>query len=120
MTPDQMKERTKVFAVKVLRFADELPKGRSVDILARQLVRAGTSVGSNYRAACIARSRAEFNAKVQTCLEESDESAYWLEVLQDCGFSDQVKGKPLLAEARELTAIFMASLKTSRGSRVLP
>jgi four helix bundle protein len=114
MTPEEMKRRTKSFAVQVLRFVDRLPEGRSVNILARQLVTAGTSVGSNYRAACIARSKREFNAKLQICLEEADESAYWLEVLKDSGLSDGPDREGLLSEAKELTAIFVSSLKTSR------
>ena len=117
MTPEEMKQRTRTFAVRVLRFVDGLPNGRSVNILARQLVSASTSVGSNYRAACVARSKAEFNAKLQTCLEEADESAYWLEVLKECGVSDGVDQNALWSEAKELTAIFMSSLKTSRRAR---
>ncbi len=117
MTPEEMKRRTKAFAVRILRFADRLPEGRSSNILARQLVRAGTSVGSNYRAACVARSKREFNSKLQTCLEEADESAYWLELLENWGVSNGADRDGLLSEAKELTAIFMSSLKTSRGSR---
>ena len=114
LTPEEMKRRTKSFAVQVLRLVDKLPNGRSVNILARQLVGASTSVGANYRAACVARSKAEFNSKLQTCLEEADESAYWLEVLNDYGISNDADQKALWSEAKELTAMFVSSLKTSR------
>jgi len=115
MTPDELKRRTKMFAVRIVRFAEGLPDARSSSVLSRQLIRAGTSVGANYRAACLGRSRAEFNAKLQIVLEEADEAVYWLEVIEESGL---VKGSDLdelKQEGKELTAIFVSSLKTSRS-----
>ena len=115
MTPDEMKRRTKTFAVQVIKFVEGLPRGRAVDRLIRQLVDCATSVGANYRAACLARSRAEFTSKVQISLEEADESQYWLEVLNEAGFSSGSVHEELLKEAKELTAILMSGVKTARS-----
>ena len=117
MTPEELKHRMKAFAVQVIRFAEGLPRGRSIDVIAKQLVKAGTSVGANYRAACVGRSRAEFNAKLQIVLEEADESVYWLEVLNESGLGDGPSLAALRQEGKEISAIVMASLKTSRGLR---
>lgn len=115
MTPDEMKRRTKAFAVKVVKFAESLPRGRAIDRLVRQLVDCSTSVGSNYRAACTARSKAEFTSKLQISLEEADESQYWLEVLNEAGYSGGPLHEELYMEAKELTAILMSGVKTARG-----
>lgn len=116
MTPEEMKHRTKAFAVQVIGLVEKLPKGRTADILARQLVRCSTSVASNYRAACVARSRAEFASKMQIALEEADESQYWLEILNESGYSSGPPHEAVYKEAKEITAIVMAGLKTTRGS----
>ncbi len=116
MTPDEMKDRTKRFAVRIVKYVDSLPRGRSIDELTRQLVKAGTSVGANYRAACIARSKAEFVSKLQISFEEADEWVYWLEVLDDSGHSNGKENENLKKEGKEIAAILMASLTTSRSS----
>ncbi|HKZ39797.1 MAG TPA: four helix bundle protein [Candidatus Hodarchaeales archaeon] len=110
-----MKRRTKAFAVRIITFAENLPRGRTIDRLARQLVDCSTSVGANYRAACLARSRAEFTSKLQISLEEADESQYWLEVLSEAGFSGGPLHEDLHKEAKELTSILMSGVKTVRG-----
>jgi four helix bundle protein len=116
MTPDDMKDRTKSFAIQVVRFAQSLQTNKITDLLSKQLVRASTSIGANYRAACLARSKAEFNAKLQIVLEEADESVYWLEILNDSGLASGPNLEKLKDEARELTAIFVSSLKTSKAT----
>ncbi len=117
MDPVALKKRTKEFAIRVLRLVDSLQRGRSEDILGRQLVRAATSIGANYRAACKARSRADFISKITIVEEEADETQYWLELLIELGKSDQPEITALLEEAKELTAIFTASGKTAKRNR---
>lgn len=91
-----------------------LPRSVEVQIIGKQLLRSGTSVGANYRAACRARSRLEFASKIGIVVEEADESVYWLELLIDAGAFPEEKLRDLLVEARELTAIFTASHRTLR------
>lgn len=112
---DEFKNRTKAFGLRVIRLVQSLGEDRVSRVLGNQLLRSGTSVGANYRAACRARSAAEFRAKLGICEEECDESMYWIELLVD---SDQVKGElvaPLLAEADELLSMIVASINTSRS-----
>ena len=85
MTPDEMKDRTKKFALRVIRMTEALPRNRVADVLGRQVLRSGTSVGANYRAACRAKSRADFISKMGTVEEECDETIYWLELLVESG-----------------------------------
>ena len=107
-------ERTKQFALRVLRLFRALPAKEEARILGRQLLRSGTSVGANYRAACRARSRAEFIAKLGVVLEESDESVFWLELLLEGGIVGKERIGALIEEAKELTSIFVASLRTAK------
>ena len=109
----ELQDRTKSFALRVLTLIERLPNTIGGRVLANQLARSATSVGANYRAACRARSRAEFASKLGTVAEEADESLYWLELIRDGNF---VPGKPiasLVSEADELTAIFTAGRRTS-------
>jgi four helix bundle protein len=110
----ELKERTKQFGLCVLKFVDSLPNTTAGRALGAQLVRSGTGVGANYRAACRGRSKAEFIAKLGNVEEEADESAYWLELIADGGLLPRKMVDPLYQEANELTAIFAASIKTSR------
>ena len=110
-----LKDRTKRFAVQVIRVIDKLPRSISSEVIARQLVKAATSVGANYRAACRGRSPAEFVAKLQIAMEESDESMYWLELMLELEMMESEASRDLIREADELTAIFVSSLKTARG-----
>ena len=117
MDAEDLKKRTKRFALRILKLVAALPdtvQGRTVG---GQLVRAGTSVGSNYRAACRGRSRAEFIAKVGVVLEEADESAFWLELIIEGQLLKTVLVQPLLDEANELICI-MASSRITAGSRL--
>ena len=109
MNPQELKERTKRFALRVMRLVDALPKSAKGRALASQLVRSGTSVAANYRASCRARSRAEFISKIGVVEEEADETALWLELIIDDKILPQQKITPLLNEANELVAIMAAS-----------
>ena len=117
MTPDQLKARTKRFALDVNALVNKLPRTLVAEIIGRQLVRCSTSVGAHYRAACRGRSRAEFAAKTAIALEEADESHYWLEILYDSGVFAEQSIHGLMQEANELIAIFTASTRTARGER---
>ena len=114
MSDKDLKERTKLFSLKIIRLVASLPRTREADIIGRQLIKSGTSVGANYREANRARSKAEFKAKIGIVEQESDESLYWLELLKE---SEIKKGKlleELLAEADELVAIFTTIGKKSK------
>ena len=113
-TADQMKERTKQFALRVIKLTQSLPNDRTAMTLGNQLLRSGTSVGANYRAACRARSDAEFRAKLGIVEEEGDESIYCMELLSDAGFLPAKRLEDLMKEADELVAITVASIKTSK------
>ena len=113
MDPDDLKKRTKLFALRVLKLAAALPKTIEGRAIRGQLVRAGTSVGANYRSTCRARSRAEFVAKIGVVIEEADESGYWLELIIDGGFMSESRVQPLLTEALELTKIMTKSRVTA-------
>jgi four helix bundle protein len=117
MTETEFKDRTKQFALRILKLVDALPRRRSADVLAKQLARSGTSVGANYRAACRARSAAEFVAKLGIAEEEADESAWWIELVTEHGLlpADRLTG--LHDEAVALTKMIAASRITARGNR---
>jgi four helix bundle protein len=113
MTESELIDRTKKLALRVMNVVRALPKTAEGRVIADQLMRSGTSVRANYRAACKARSHAEFISKLGTVEEEADETASWLELLIDGGVISQKRLQPLLLEARELVAIFAASRKTA-------
>jgi len=112
MNETELKTRTKVFALRVLKLIDSLPDTRSGRVLAGQLGRSGTSVGANYRAACRSRSVAEMISKLSVVEEEADESAFWLELIADHGLLRPEKVTALHQESGELTAIMVASRRT--------
>ena len=114
MTPEQMKGRTQQFALRAIRRAEALPRGRTSEVIARQLVRSGTSVGANYRAACRAKSQADFVSKMHIVEEETDESIYWMELLIEAKLVNKDRLRPLMKEANELWAIAVASINTVR------
>jgi four helix bundle protein len=117
MTESEMKQRTKAFALRVIKLVDSLPNRLTARRIGDQLVRAGTSVASNYRAACRARSKADFNSKLGIVEEEADESAFWIEILSDAGIMSAKRLSKLLDEANQLTAMMVASRKTVSGLR---
>ncbi|HET9306198.1 MAG TPA: four helix bundle protein [Candidatus Sulfotelmatobacter sp.] len=110
-----LRQRTKSYAIRIVRLYRSLPPSSDAQVLGKQLLRSGTSVAANYRAACRARSRAEFISKISVVLEEAGESAFWLELLGETGVADPEKLAALLRETNELTAIFGASLRTSKS-----
>ncbi len=114
MNKDDLRKRTKKFALEVIRFVESLPKGKTSEILGRQLIRSGTSVGANYRAACRARSTADFVSKMGIVEEEADECIYWLELLIDSGLGLSKDAASLMSEAGELLAITVSSIRTAR------
>ncbi len=114
MTPEAFKDRTKAFAIRVIRLVDSLPDKRAAFRLGDQLLRCGTSVGANYRAACRARSRADFIAKLKIVEEESDESLYWLELLSEADYIKKNQMENLYKEGNEILAMVVSSLKTAR------
>jgi len=116
MSHENLKQRTKEFALNVIKFVESLPPNRTCNILGGQLLRAGTSVGANYRAACRAKSTADFISKMGTVEEEADESGYWAELLVDAGKAKLADAVVLIKEADELTAIPVASISTARKS----
>ena len=120
MTKDELKLRTKQFALRGMKLVDALPRSTSGRAVGNQLVRSGTAVGANYRAACRARSRKEFLSRLGVVEEESDESGYWLELIADGSLLKPRRVGALLQEAAELTRIFAAAIKTTRKSLKKP
>lgn len=117
MTKDQMLKRTQEFALRVVRTVDAMPARTTGQVLGRQLLRSGTSVGANYRAACRAKSKADFINKLKIVEEECDETLYWLELIVAAKLIPQSKLGPLMREAEELLSITVASIKTTRANR---
>ena len=113
MSKAELLTRTKSFSLRILKLVDHLPRTMSGRAIGNQLVRCGTSVGANYRAACRSRSRAEFAAKLGIVAEEADETVYWLELLLDGKLLCETELSELLKEANELTAIFTAGRRSS-------
>lgn len=114
MDSEELKRRTKKFAVDVIKLVGGFPKTRSADVIGRQLIKSATSIGANYRSACRAQSHAHFVSKISIVEEEADEALYWLELALETGLVSNEKMKHLIDEANELTAIFTASRKTAR------
>ena len=112
---DELKRRTKKFAVRVITLFRSLPRIEEARIIGKQVLRSGTSVAANYRAVCRARSRAEFIAKVGIVVEEADETVFWFELLIEAAIVREPKMQSLLREANELLAIFAASQSTARN-----
>src|SRR4030042_7202422 len=115
MDQERMKMRTKEFAKQVINLCRQLPNTREGQLIGNQFFRAGTSVGANYRAACRARSKADFISKLAIVLEETDESLYWLEILAENKIVNSKLLTDLINEAKELIAIFVSSLNTAKG-----
>jgi len=117
MKPEELKKRTKIFAISIIQFTESLPKGRTADVIARQLLRSGTSVGANYRSACRAKSPADFISKMGIVEEEADESIYWMELLIEAKIIEERELEYLIKEANEILSIAVASIKTARKNR---
>ena len=109
--------RTRAFAIRIVRLYTSLPKAAEAQVLGKQLLRSGTSVGAHYHEATRSRSNAEFISKIESGLQELEESIYWLNLLIDCGIVKKEKLSGLCKEANELAAIFVASVKTVKRRR---
>jgi len=117
MTSEELKHRTKQVALVIIRLTASLPRNRESDVVLKQLLRSGTSVGANYRSACRARSKAEFISRIGIVEEEADESLYWMELLADTGMVSRNQIDPLISEMKELTAIFTAAGRTAKRGK---
>ncbi len=109
-----MMARTKQYALRVIKAVQSLPDHRVADVLGKQLLRSGTSVGANYRSACRAKSPADFVNKLKIVEEEGDESLFWMELLVESGLTSQQKLGDLMKEGDEIVSITVAALKTAR------
>ena len=112
---EELRKRTKLFALRIIRLFRRLPKSTEAQVLGKQALRSGTSVGANYRAAGRARSKAEFISKIGIVVEEADETVFWLECLVESGIVKKELLQDLLAEANGLVAIFAGSQRTARS-----
>ena len=119
MTKIELQSRTRKFALRVLRFADALPRSIKGRTLGNQIARSGTSVAANYRAACRAKSKADFVAKLSIVEEEADETLFWLELAIESELISTNKLTPLIQEAEEILRITVASIKTARSNKPL-
>ena len=117
MTRAEFRTRTFQFGIRSIRLAESLPKTTVAQIVAKQLIRAATSVGSNYRAAIRSRSRADFVAKMGIVEEECDETVYWIEVLVELGLLSETRTSALQEEANEIRAVTISSIKTARKGK---
>ena len=115
MDAEELKHRTKQFGLRVIRLVEALPSTRTANVIGNQLLRAGTSIGANYRSACRGRSKPDFISKVGIAIEEADESLYWMEMLMEAGLVAENRVSDLMKEANELVAILTSSVKTARA-----
>jgi four helix bundle protein len=113
----QMQARTKAFAVRVIRMFQRLPRTDEARILGKQLLRSGTSVAANYRAACRSKSRADFISKLGTTVEETDETLLWLELLEESGIVPATQLQSIKTETDELLRVLSTSLNTAKRER---
>jgi len=116
MDKEELKDRTKKLSTRIMILADNLPCTPSGKAIAGQIVRSGASVGANYRAACLARSRRDSINKLKIVEEEADETVYWLELIEERNLVDREMIKGIKRETTELLAIFIASLKTAKSN----
>ena len=115
MTSEELRRRTKAFALRIITLSESMPKSQAGYVIARQVLRSGTSVAANYRAACRARSRADFIAKLGIVVEEIDETLFWLELIVDAKLIPFHRMEAIIDEANQLTSIFVAARKTTRS-----
>lgn len=114
MDEKTFKARTKKLAVAIIKQMDKLPQSRAADVVAKQIIRSGTSIGANYRAACRAKSTPDMINKMKIVEEESDETMYWLEILIEAGLLPQEQAAGTYQETNEILAMTVASIKTLR------
>lgn len=112
MNEQEFKKRTKELALRIIKLVSSLPKNTVGDVIGKQLIRSGTSVGANYRAACRARSTAELIAKLRIVEEETDECLYWMELIVEAKLVDASNLRSIMSETNEILAMTVASIKT--------
>jgi four helix bundle protein len=117
MDEKTFKARTKKLAVEIIKLVDELPRSLAADVIAKQLIRSGTSIGANYRAACRAKSTSDMINKLKIVEEESDETEYWLELITETGLAPQSQITNIYNETDEILAMTIASIKTLRARK---
>ena len=115
MNEEQFKARTRQLALEIIGLVESLSRGRTADVIGRQLLRSGTSIGANYRAACRGKSKADVISKLAIVEEEADETVYWLELLIESKIVEPSRVNLLLKETNEIVAMVVASIKTLRG-----
>lgn len=117
MKHDNLKQRLKQFGLSIIKLVESLPNNRAANVIGNQLLRSGTSVGANYRAACRARSNADFISKMGIVEEEADESIYWIELLVDSGLIKANLVEDLINEGNQIVSIVVSSINTARGGK---
>lgn len=117
MNEAQMKKRTKDFAKNIIKLCRDLPNNREGRLIGNQMFRSGTSIAANYRAACRARSTADFISKLAIVEEEADETLFWLEIIKEMEVLGKISLDPLMQENDEIIAIIVASIKTAKGMK---
>ncbi len=120
MNSEELKTRKRGFALRIIRLAESLPEAPAAKVIRNQLLRCRSSIGANYRAACRARSKADFVSKMGIVEEEADETIYWMELLIDAGIVKQSRMAELLDEAGQILSIVISSIKTAKGIRANP
>jgi four helix bundle protein len=120
MNSEDMKTRTRAFALRIIRLAESLPNTSTSYVIRNQMLRCGSSVGANYRAACRAKSKADFISKMGIVEEEADETIYWIELLIDADILKRPLVTDLLNEADQILSIVVSSIKTAKGLRTNP
>jgi len=118
MTEQEFKKRTKDIAIRIIKLVDSLPGSKSSEVIGKQLLRSGTSVGANYRAACRAKSTADLLHKLSIVEEEADESLYWMELLIDAKIMPENKLAILMNDLNEIIAMIVASIRTMRSKKL--
>ena len=121
MTKEELKKRTKLFAIRVFKFIDTLKKSKSVDVISYQILKASSSVAANYRALCRGKSDADFINKLKIVDEEADETLFWLEFINELNLEcDNKELEYLMKEANELVSIFSAGIRTMKAKSTNP
>ena len=120
MANENLKQRTKLFALRIIKMVENLPETKTSRILGNQVLRSGTSVAANYRAGCLAKSKRDFINKLKIVEEEADETIFWLELIEESGIFSSNKLLSIKTEAHEILAIFVASIKTARKNQKQP
>ena len=115
MNEEQFKVRTRQLALEIISLVESLPRNRTADVIGRQLLRSGTSIGANYRAACRGKSKADVISKLAIVEEEADETIYWLELLIESKIVEPSRVDSLMKETNEIVAMIVASIRTLRG-----